>query len=98
MRFNHVKVQKIVTTKENNRRLCIITSKLYDSSIAYFQYLSGIARRDFVLEDTDISIKCYVGRFRKGLFGIEFEVYREEMPDGYEELSDHAIIEMFPTN
>jgi hypothetical protein len=95
--FNDVEIEKIVTTKPENRRLCIITSKLYSSSMDYLNHLIGIAQKDFILTDSEISVKCYSGRFRKGMFGIEFEITTDEMPTEYKELSDDTICDMFPT-
>jgi len=91
-------VEKIVTTK-GKTKLYIITSKYYNDSLAYFLFLTGIAKKAFPeLKDEDIEIKHYVGRFRKGHGGIEFSVECDKVPDDYEELSDHGICTMFPTS
>jgi hypothetical protein len=96
--ITETEVEKIVTTK-GDTKLCIITSKYYNDSLAYFLFLTEIAKKAFPeLKDEDIEIKHYVGRFRKGHGGIEFSVKANKVPDDYQELSDHCICSMFPTS
>lgn len=91
-------VEKIVTTKQNGTRLCILTSRYYDSSLAYFLFLKELAKEDFPeLLPSQIEIKRYAGRFRKGMCGIEFQVKCDTMPADYKEWSDHCILTTFPT-
>lgn len=92
------KVEKIVTSKEHNARLCILTSRYYSSSLAYFLFLFKIAKEDFPeLTHEQCEIKQYAGRFRKGLCGLEFKVTSETMPEEYKEYSDNVINTHFPT-
>ena len=92
------KIEKIVKSKGQNTRLCIITSRHYDSSLAYFLFLFKIAKEDFPeLTHEQCGIKRYTGRFRKGFCGLEFQVISETMPEGYEEYPDNIITTHFPT-
>lgn len=92
------KVEKIVTTKDNDTRLCILTSRYYNSSLEYFLFLFELAKEDFPeLVAKDCEIRQYAGRFRKGHCGLEFQVTRETMPEEYKEWSDHLICTYFPT-
>jgi len=91
-------VEKIVTTK-GDTRLCIITSRYYNDSLAHFLLLVEVAKETFPeLKDEDIEIKHYTGQFRKGHNGIEFTVKSDTIPDDYQELKDEIICSMFPTS
>jgi ribose 5-phosphate isomerase len=91
-------VEKIVTSK-GDTRLCIITSKYYNDSLAHFLFLVEVAKETFPdLKPEDIEIKHYTGRFRKGHNGIEFTVKSDTIPDDYQELKDETICSMFPTS
>lgn len=91
-------VEKIVTSKDHDTRLCILTSKYYDSSLAYFLFLFEIAKRDFPeIEAKDCEIRQYTGRFRKGMCGLEFKIQADTIPEEYKEYSDHVINTYFPT-
>jgi hypothetical protein len=93
------KLDKMVTTKNGNHRLCIITSRSYNDTMEYFHFLMEVARKDFPeLTDKDVMVKRYAGRFRKGMFGIEFQIDCDDMPESYEETSDRVICSMYPTN
>ena len=92
------KVEKIVTSKDNNVRLCILTSRYYNSSLAYFLFLFELAKKDFPnLEEKDCEIKHYRGRFRKGHGGLEFKIKVNKMPEEYKEWPDHSVNLYFPT-
>lgn len=92
------KVEKIMSVETNGERHCILTSRYYDRSIAYFMFLFELAKEDFPeLEFKDTECQTYGGRDRKGLCGIEFKVKRETMPDGYKELSGQTICTYYPT-
>ena len=91
-------VKKMVTTKQNNKRLCILTSDYYSKTMDYFLFLIDIAKESFPeLEPKDIKINHYTGRFHKGQCGIEFSVVCKCIPDGYKEVSDHTVCTMYPT-
>lgn len=92
-------VKKMVTTKDGVTRLCILYSQYYIDSLAYFLFLTEIAKETFPkLKPEDIKIKQYTGRFKKGLYGIEFTVESDIIPDDYKETSDYVICSMFPTS
>ena len=92
------KVEKIVTSKEHNTRLCILTSRFYDSSLAYFLFLFELAKKDFPeLKAKDCQVRQYQGRFRKGMCGLEFQVISETISEEYKEWSDHCVNTYFPT-
>jgi hypothetical protein len=92
------KVEKIVTSKDKDIKLCILTSKFYDRSLAYFMFLFELAKEDFPqLEFKDVECQTYGGRNRKGMCGIEFSVTKKTMPDSYKETSDEIINTHYPT-
>jgi len=92
-------VEKMVTkSNEKKERTCIITSRCYGDTLGYLLFLMKIAQREFpLLRPKDIDVKQYAGRFRKRLFGIEFTIDCEVVPDGYKEISDHMVESQFST-
>jgi hypothetical protein len=91
-------VKKIVTTKQDNKRLFILTSGYYSKTLDYFLFLIDIAKESFPeLEPKDIKINHYTGRFHKGQCGIEFSVVCKNVPDGYEEYGDRMVCTHYPT-
>ncbi len=96
--IDRTEVKKMVTTKQKNKRLCILTSSYYSKTMDYFNFLIDIAKEEFPhLEPKDIKINHYTGRFHKGQCGIEFSVECRCIPDGYEEVSDSTVCTMYPT-
>ena len=92
------KVEKIVAPEKDGTRFCILTSRYYDDSLAYFLFLFGIAKKDFPeLEEKDCKTHQYAGRFRKGMRGLEFSIKADAMPEEYKEWSNDCICTYFPT-
>ena len=91
-------VKKMAATKQNNKRLFILTSDFYSKTMDYFNFLIDIAKESFPeLKPKDIKINHYTGRFHKGQCGIEFSVICKNIPDGYKEMSDRMICAHYPT-
>jgi len=59
--------------------ICIIYSKSYYSNLDKFIDFFKIAKKDFPdLTEKDIKIVRFGGRFKKGIFGIEFKVKKDK--------------------
>ena len=66
------------------KSVCVIRTRTYAHSLAYFNKLLAVARETFPdLDDKDVEVQKYGGDTIKRTCGIEFSVALTECPPGY---------------